>query len=55
MGYLKAAELVDPANKELRKAINDAENEAAFMQLNRGDFINEDDDEGPTGSNSDSE
>ena len=50
---LKAADLVNPSNKELREAIQKAE----YVMQNEGDFVDveEEEDEGPTGSNSDSD
>ena len=50
---LKAAELVTPSNTELREVIQKAE----YVMQNEGDFVDaeEEDDEGPTGSNSDSD
>jgi hypothetical protein len=49
---LKAFDLVDPRNTELREILSMAE----YTTQNVGDFIDEaDDDEGPTGSASDSD
>ena len=50
---LKAADLVNPSNTELREAIQKAE----YVMQNEGDFVEVEDeeDEGPTGSNSDSD
>lgn len=50
---LKAADLVNPANTELRDLLQKAE----YVLQNQGDFIDaeEEEDEGPTGSNSDSD
>lgn len=50
---LKAADLVNPSNTELREAIQKAE----YVMQNEGDFVDveEEEDEGPTGSNSDSD
>jgi len=50
---LKAADLVNPRNTELRDLIQKAE----YVLQNQGDFIDveEEEDEGPTGSNSDSD
>jgi len=48
---LKAAELVDPRNTELRSILQRAE----FAMTAGNDIINEDEDDGPTGSASDSE
>lgn len=50
---LKAADLVNPSNTELREAIQKAE----YVMQNEGDFVDVEveDDEGPTGSNSDSD
>ncbi|KAI9750066.1 MAG: hypothetical protein M4579_006618 [Chaenotheca gracillima] len=48
---LKAMDLVDPANKDLRSALQKAE-----FTMNAGnDVVDEDEDDGPTGSASDSE
>lgn len=50
---LKPAELVTPSNTELKEVISKAE----YVMQNEGDFVDaeEEDDEGPTGSNSDSD
>jgi hypothetical protein len=50
---LKAVDLVNPANKDLREELQKAE----YVMQNQGDFIDveAEDDEGPTGSNSDSD
>lgn len=48
---LKAFELVDPRNTELRSTLQKAE----FAQMAGDDVIDGDEDEGPTGSASDSE
>jgi len=50
---LKAADLVNPRNTELRDLMQKAE----YVMQNQGDFIDveEEEDEGPTGSNSDSD
>lgn len=49
---LKAADLVNPSNTELREAIQKAE----YVMQNEGDFVDvEEEDDGPTGSNSDSD
>ena len=47
---LKAFELVDPRNTELRKTLQKAE-----FAMMAGDDVVDDEDEGPTGSASDSE
>ena len=48
---LKAVELVDPRNIELRSMLQKAE----YAVTAGDDVVEEDDDEGPTGSASDSE
>ena len=48
---LKAFELVDPRNTELRKTLQKAE----FAMMAGDDVVVDDEDEGPTGSASDSE
>lgn len=48
---LKAFELVDPRNTELRSTLQKAE----FAQMAGDDVVDGDEDEGPTGSASDSE
>jgi len=52
-GKLKPFDLVDPRNKALRDKLSEAE----FMTQNAGDFVDveEEEDDGPTGSNSDSD
>ncbi|MCJ1238085.1 hypothetical protein MMC14_006074 [Varicellaria rhodocarpa] len=51
-GKLKAVELVDPRNTDLRSVLQKAE----FAQMAGDDVVNEEEeDEGPTGSGSDSE
>lgn len=53
---LKPVQLVNPGNKELRELLESAE----YAMMNQGDFVEETvdgegEDEGPTGSNSDSD
>lgn len=53
---LKPVQLVNPGNKELRELLESAE----YAMMNQGDFVEdvvdgEDDVDGPTGSNSDSD
>jgi uncharacterized protein len=50
---LKPLDLVDPRNSSLRNLMQESE----YVLQNQGDFIDADaeDDEGPTGSNSDSD
>jgi hypothetical protein len=50
---LKPCDLVDPRNPSLRNLIQESE----YVLQNQGDFIDADaeEDEGPTGSNSDSD
>ncbi|KAI9679843.1 MAG: hypothetical protein M1817_004857 [Caeruleum heppii] len=48
---LKAMDLVDPANTDLRSLLQRAE----FAMMAGNDVVDEDDDDGPTGSASDSE
>ena len=52
-GKLKAVELVDPRNTDLRSVLQKAE----FVQMAGNDVVNEEEeeDQGPTGSGSDSE